>query len=257
MSTNENNSTKGSVTNPYTEEEMNSMMDEGTWTGGYVEGMGYVGDDVTVWGTSGSDTSDSESSDSWDTSEDNEPETPSPSGGGGGGGGTEGNNGKTFPTPPNKQDSGPCVRVFTERVFKSELSTLSRFTAVAYNAVGDLLPSTILEGYFLERVVNYDSACVEGSNTAILKGEYDVIPKESWQSYQWYLENVPGRSGIAIHSGNTYEDTEGCLLTGSNYIKNNDGTYRVTDSKKCLEKLFNLFTTYGSNNIKISITENF
>ena len=85
MSTNENNSTKGSVTNPYTEEEMNSMMDEGTWTGGYVEGMGYVGDDVTVWGTSGSDTSDSESSDSWDTSEDNEPKNPSPSGGGGGG----------------------------------------------------------------------------------------------------------------------------------------------------------------------------
>lgn len=50
---------KGTVSNPYTEEEFNSMADAGTWKGGYVEGLGYVGLEVKVKGSSGSD------SDSW------------------------------------------------------------------------------------------------------------------------------------------------------------------------------------------------
>jgi len=34
--------TKGTQTNPYTQVEMASLQEEGTWNGGYVEGMGYI-----------------------------------------------------------------------------------------------------------------------------------------------------------------------------------------------------------------------
>lgn len=34
---------KGSINNPYTEAEFNAMCDAGTWSGGYVEGYGYMG----------------------------------------------------------------------------------------------------------------------------------------------------------------------------------------------------------------------
>ena len=34
--------TKGTQTNPYTQVEMTQLQEEGTWNGGYVEGMGYI-----------------------------------------------------------------------------------------------------------------------------------------------------------------------------------------------------------------------
>ena len=34
--------TKGTQTNPYTQVEMATLQEEGTWNGGYVEGMGYI-----------------------------------------------------------------------------------------------------------------------------------------------------------------------------------------------------------------------
>ena len=34
--------TKGTQTNPYTQVEMATLQEEGTWNGGYVEGMGYM-----------------------------------------------------------------------------------------------------------------------------------------------------------------------------------------------------------------------
>ena len=42
----------GSYGSPFTEEEMDAMMDYGTWDGGYVEGMGYVMGGVTIFGHS-------------------------------------------------------------------------------------------------------------------------------------------------------------------------------------------------------------
>lgn len=58
---------------------------------------------------------------------------------------------------------------------------------------------------------------VKGS-TAIPKGvykvEYTYSPK--YKKYMLQLMNVPGFSGIRIHSGNTNKDTEGCILPGRN-----------------------------------------
>jgi hypothetical protein len=40
----------GTSSNPFTEEEFYAMLDAGTWTGGYVAGLGYAAPEVTVTG---------------------------------------------------------------------------------------------------------------------------------------------------------------------------------------------------------------
>ena len=63
-SQNEDNPPKGSINNPYSLDEFNSMCDNGTWNGGYVEGMGYCLPTIEVTTSMpGSDSSDD--SDPW------------------------------------------------------------------------------------------------------------------------------------------------------------------------------------------------
>jgi len=167
-----------------------------------------------------------------------------------------------FPTAPDFSADASCVRVYSVRHFKNDVSTLSKFTAAAYGADGNLISGTLLEGYFLERVLDYSLAQTSGSNTAILKGEYSIIPGVEPQRFEWYLVNVPGRAGVAIHKGNSYYDTEGCLLIGEigYYDKesgHNTNAYKVKFSEAWLKKLGVLFRTYGNGNIKIIITEQF
>lgn len=90
-----NNGTKGTINNPYSQEEFNSMVSAGNWQGGYVEGMGYVTPTVDIFGTSDSETSDS---DSWNDPFDSYPSNPfdtsndsTPTTGGGGNNNTGGN----------------------------------------------------------------------------------------------------------------------------------------------------------------------
>lgn len=63
--------------------------------------------------------------------------------------------------------------------------------------------------------------------TAIPEGQYRVIWSRSERFKREMPEvlNVPGFSGIRIHSGNTSLDTSGCILVGLQ----TDGT-RVTES---------------------------
>lgn len=49
------------------------------------------------------------------------------------------------------------------------------------------------------------------------------------------LLNVPCWSGILFHTGNTHEDTEGCILLGFNKIKG-----KVIDSKIAFEKFYRI-----------------
>lgn len=54
--------------------------------------------------------------------------------------------------------------------------------------------------------------------TAIPRGTYNVIYTYSpkYKRNMPLVENVTGFSGIRIHSGNTANDTEGCILCGEN-----------------------------------------
>jgi hypothetical protein len=47
------------------------------------------------------------------------------------------------------------------------------------------------------------------------------------------LMNVPGYAGVRIHSGNTPEDTLGCILLGYNTEKG-----KITSSRDCIAKVY-------------------
>lgn len=125
-----NNSPKGSAGNPYTLAEFNAF-ENGTWPGGYVEGMGYVAPDVSIWGSqsgssdpdsSGSDPSDpwgSDSSDPW-ASDGSNPNGNNPGGGGGGNTGGTGRPGTSGGTG-NSGGKLPCLK-------KEEITTNRYYT---------------------------------------------------------------------------------------------------------------------------------
>lgn len=69
--------------------------------------------------------------------------------------------------------------------------------------------------------------------TAIPTGRYKigVTYSPKFKRYLPILLNVKGFSGIRIHSGNSAEDTLGCLLVGFNKVKGQVINSRVTSDK--------------------------
>jgi hypothetical protein len=70
--------------------------------------------------------------------------------------------------------------------------------------------------------------------TAIPYGTYEIVRTYSnkYKKILPLLMNVPHFEGIRIHSGNTAEDTDGCILPGFNTVKG-----KVTDSRNTFKKL--------------------
>lgn len=108
-------SPKGSINNPYTMSEFNDF-ENGTWPGGYVEGLGYVAPDVNIWGSHssssdpdswGSDASDPWGSDTSDPWGSNGSHANSGNTGGGGGGGTAGGGNAGGTTSGNSGNNSP------------------------------------------------------------------------------------------------------------------------------------------------------
>ena len=75
--------------------------------------------------------------------------------------------------------------------------------------------------------------------TAIPTGTYKVILNMSnrFKCLMPLLLNVPNFEGIRIHSGNTSDDTHGCLLVGKNTEKG-----KVTESRKTFQNLMSILT---------------
>lgn len=161
------------------------------------------------------------------------------------------------------------VVINSTRRWYGKNSTVSTFTATAYNEQGEKIDS--MQGYFLEPHVNYDSAKIAKSDKAIMYGTYNVISKAELEKrinvqqkargeeevnlrFDWYVDDVPGRSGIAIHEGKNGDHTSGCLLPGDTLEYNEQAKdYTINNSQSKKNELFNFFKQYGENGIKINI----
>jgi hypothetical protein len=69
--------------------------------------------------------------------------------------------------------------------------------------------------------------------------KYTFSPK--FLKYTYELQNVKGRSGIRIHSGNYFFDIQGCILLGDSYSDiNKDGKVDVLNSRATIKTLEDL-----------------
>lgn len=82
------------------------------------------------------------------------------------------------------------------------------------------------------------------SISCILEGTYDVVKEETSTHHEYphfRVLSVPGRSGILWHGGNYFSDTLGCYLPGDSFgDRNKDGVLDVLNSRKTLEKLYDI-----------------
>jgi len=78
--------------------------------------------------------------------------------------------------------------------------------------------------------------------SSIPAGTYKCIP-HGWEPGAvvskpkvWQLQNVPGRSAILIHVGNTTKDTEGCILAGMGMMVTQTLS-SISDSHMAIEQM--------------------
>ena len=100
------------------------------------------------------------------------------------------------------------------------------------STIGRLLIDGLFYGWTLEdtdRQLEEDKSRKIKGKTAIPTGRYRVIITWSprFKRDLQLLLNVPGFEGIRIHSGNTPEDTEGCILVGKTRDEDFVGQSRV------------------------------
>lgn len=73
--------------------------------------------------------------------------------------------------------------------------------------------------------------------SCIPNGNYDCVENDSPKfGKTWWLKDVPKRSEIIIHSGNTINHTEGCVLVGRHFGNLGD-LPAVLDSKSTMAML--------------------
>jgi hypothetical protein len=77
----------------------------------------------------------------------------------------------------------------------------------------------------------------DADHPCIPAGTYAVVPHNSLgHPNTWEITNVPNRTEILIHNGNTIKDTLGCILVGDSFGEL-DGISCVLNSDATLNKL--------------------
>ena len=114
---------------------------------------------------------------------------------------------------------GACVGWtwrFKETGYTNPMSAdliLNRLEYTDQSTVGELCVDGVHECWTLEPTARLPA----GGPRCIPAGRYEVIMAWStrFQMSTPHLQNVPGRTFIEIHPGNTAKDTEGCILVGT------------------------------------------
>lgn len=92
-------------------------------------------------------------------------------------------------------------------------------------------------GYFFSCTLEEPWKDNQRSISCIPEGEYLCVPYNSAKFKDvWEITNVPNRSKVLIHAGNTTDDIEGCILVGMEHGKLG-GKDAVLKSKEALQKL--------------------
>ncbi len=114
------------------------------------------------------------------------------------------------------------------------LLELNRDTYTNKTTIGKLYINGRFECDTLEDIIRPEGIKVYGE-TAIPKGKYHLTIDYSphFKREMVHVLDVPGFSGIRIHSGNKAEDTEGCILLGTR-----KGKDWITESGKAYLKFF-------------------
>ena len=88
-----------------------------------------------------------------------------------------------------------------------------------------------------DRYLEYQDNIKIKGDSAIPRGVYNVVidMSQRFKKLMMRLVDVPRFSGIRIHSGNTKEDTEGCILLGNGRSRNG-----VIDSRTAVNKVFDI-----------------
>jgi hypothetical protein len=105
-------------------------------------------------------------------------------------------------------------------------------------------------GYILEDVVRPKKAVKVWGRTAIDAGTYKIVPHNSphFKMTLPMLVNVPNYQYVLIHWGNSSDDTEGCLITGTTKSKN-----FVGNSKAAFNKIYPLIVAAWNKSIDITL----
>ena len=111
--------------------------------------------------------------------------------------------------------------------------------------LGELLLDGVHEAWTVEDEVRAEKVPHE---TAIPRGKYRVVLTMSKRFGKVLPEllNVPNYQGVRIHSGNTAEDTEGCILVGAE-----KGADRVLRSRDAMVELMAALTGVSENGEQI------
>lgn len=72
-------------------------------------------------------------------------------------------------------------------------------------------------------------------------GEYTCVRVNSPKfGSTWMVRDVPGRSEILFHAGNTFADSHGCILVAEKFATWADGSTSIADSKLGMADLMSL-----------------
>lgn len=112
--------------------------------------------------------------------------------------------------------------------------TLERMDFTDKSTVGELRLDGEMVCYTLEDTCRSNGIKITGK-TAIPSGRYELVVTYSdrFKKHMPLLLNVDGFDGVRIHSGNTSEDTEGCILLGMRR-----GVDVIYDSRKAFDLVF-------------------